>query len=273
MNKLLTAALTTTLLLSGQVMAHGDEDEHSNNYSFNSNECSINLNYGVVVEGSQIRFLSDDNTYVQINDQQQLFVQGKQVSLNDKQQQLVSEYAFGINKQVPEIVNLALDATEVAFQAVSHVVSSISGDNAESNDKVNAIFAEIKDKMHSRFNNDNGNYYLAEQNFTEFDEYMEDELEDEIEALVSESVGDILIAVGTAINSEDGSFEEKMAAFGERMERMGEEIEVAVEAKAEALEAQADKLCGNLKDLDVIEQELSDSVAELSSFDLISVTD
>ncbi len=269
MKKLLIAGLTSTLLLSSQVMAH--DDDH--NYAFSSDNCSVDLNYGVIVKGQNIRFLDKDNTYVQINDNKQLFVDGKQISLTAEQQNLVSEYASSINQQVPEIVNLALNAVDVAFSAISHVVTGVTGDDANSSDRLNEIMVKIKEKVHTRFNNDDGSYFLAQQNFDEFDSFMEDELEAEIEDLVSESIGDILIAVGSAINNEEGDFEQRMEAFGKRMERMGDDIELAVEGQAEQLEAQAEQLCANLKELDQLEMQLTDSVAELSRFDLINIGD
>lgn len=269
MNKLLLAGLTSSLLLSTQVMA----EDNDSNYSFSSNECSIDLNYSVAIENSHIRFINNDQTLVQINNQEQLFVKGKQINLTDRQQALVSEYAEQVNQQVPEAVNLAVDAVEIAFQAIGHVVTSISGEDSQSNERLDTIFSKIKNEVDKRFHEEDGNYYLAQQNFDEFDQFMEDEIEGEIEGLISESVGDLLIAVGTAMNNEEGDFEQKMEAFGERMETMGEEIEVAVEAKAEAIGVKAEELCHNLKDLDNLETELSNSVDELADFNLLTVSE
>ncbi|MDG1732731.1 MAG: DUF2884 family protein [Thalassotalea sp.] len=268
MKKLLLAGLTATLLLSSQVMA-----KNSDHHSFSSDNCAIDFNYSVIVEDQNIRFLQDQNTYVQINNQEQLFVEGKEVKLDAQQQKLLNEYAQGVHKQVPEIVDIALDAVEIAFSAVSHVVTGFSGEDAKPNKRIDDIFAKIKEKVHTRFNHEEGYYFLAEQDFTEVDEFIEDELEQEIEAVVTDSIGDLLIAVGSAMNSGDGSLEENMEAFGERMERMGDDIEAQVEDKAEELGAKAELVCNNLKSLDKIESELTDNVAELAKFNLISVTE
>ncbi|WP_185962618.1 YggN family protein [Thalassomonas sp. M1454] len=267
MKKLLLAGLTATLL-SSQVMAH-DNDHHS----FSSDNCAIDFNYSVIVEDKSIRFLQDKNTYVQINNQQQLFVKGKEVDLNDQQQKLLNEYAQGVHQQVPEIVDIALDAVEIAFSAVSHVVKGFSGEDAKANQRIESIFTKITEKVHTRFNNEDGYYFLAEQDFNEVDQFIEDELEQEIEAVVTNSIGDLLTAVGSAMNSEEGNFEENMEAFGERMERMGDDIEAEVEDKAQELGAKAELVCTNLKTLDKVESELTDSVAELENFNLISVTE
>lgn len=266
MNKILSTGCATLLLLTSQAFAHED-----NNFSFNNDECSIDFNYGVVVEAQNIRFLNDDSTYVQINNNQQLFVKGKEVELTASQQSLLREYAQGITTEVPQIIDLALNAVELAFSAINQAVTGLGLEDDESGQRVNAIFVKIKDAVNQRFSKDNGHYYLAEQNFNEFDQYMEDELSAEIEAIISDSVGNILIAVGNAMNDEDGSFDEKMEAFGKRMETMGDNIEQAVEARAEELGVQAEQLCGNLKNLDMLEEELSDNVDELAQFNLIKV--
>ncbi len=271
MNKLIIAGFASSLLLSTPSWAHNDENEH--NYSFGNQNCSVDFNYGVVVENNSIRFIENDNTVVQINDQSQLFVEGKEVKLTASQQAMVNEYASGINEQIPGIVNIAIDAVEIAFNAITHVVTGLGLEESDAGDRLDAVFANIKEKVNEKFNHDNGSYFLAEQNFDEFEQMMENELADEVEAIVSDSVGSILIAVGKAMNEEEGSFEEKMEAFGERMERMGENIELAVEDKAEKLGEQAEVICQNLKSLDKLEHELSDNVDALSDFDLINLSD
>ncbi|WP_371376512.1 DUF2884 family protein [Thalassotalea aquiviva] len=266
MKKIIFAGIASTILFTSSVFAHEDH-----NASFSNDHCAVDFNYGVVVEGQNIRFIDNDNTLVQINDLSQLFVHGKEVSLNQAQQALVSDYASGIKQQVPEIVELALDAVEIAFGAVTQVMVGLGVEDSSSADRIDQLFVSIKEKVHKRFNKDNGNYFLAEQNFNEFDEFMEEELEAEIESIVADSVGNILIAVGQAMNDEEGNFEQKMQAFGQRMERMGENIEAAVEPQAEALGAKAEALCDSLKELDYVEQELSNSIDELAKFNLITL--
>lgn len=269
MNKILSTSLAMLLLLTGQAFAHEDEND---NFSFNNDQCSIDFNYGVIVEGQNIRFINNDSTYVQINNNDQLFVKGKEVELTADQKSLLQEYAHGISTEVPKIIEIALNAVELAFDAMNQAVVGLGLESEDSGQKLNGLFAKIKDTVHQRFNKDDGNYFLAEQDFNEFDQYMEDELSAEIEELISNSVGSILIAVGNAINDEDGSFEEKMNAFGERMESMGENIEQIVEAKAEELGVEAEQLCDNLKDLNELEEALSDNVDELAKFNLIQIS-
>ncbi|OUS28693.1 hypothetical protein A9Q98_07490 [Thalassotalea sp. 42_200_T64] len=269
MKKLMISTVASALLLSGTAFAH---DDHDGNYSFSSDNCSVDVNYGIVVEKNNIRFVNDDETYVQINNHQQLFVEGKQVALTDRQQALVSEYSEQINQQVPEVVNLAIDAIDIAFHALTQVMNGLNGENSDNHERLEQVFGKIREKVETRFNETDGNYYLAQQDFDEFDQFIEDELEGEIEELVSSSVGNLLIAVGSAMNSEEGGFDQKMEAFGERMERMGEDIEVAVEAKAEKIGLQAEQLCSNLKDLDQLEDELTASIDELAKFNLLTVS-
>ncbi|QDP00401.1 DUF2884 family protein [Thalassotalea sp. PS06] len=269
MKKLMLASVIGSVCLLGTANAHEDKDH----LTFSSDHCSINMNYGVVVENDTIRFLDNDNTIVQINNQKDLFVKGKQIDLTDDQQALVSDYASGVNQQIPKVVNIALDAVEIAFSALSHVATGLTGEDSSSAESLNQSFAKIKEKVSTRFHAEDGSVYLAEQDFDDIDQFIEDELEGEIENLVVNSVGDILIAVGQAMNDEEGDFEQKMEAFGERMERMGEEIEVAVEDQAEELGAQAETLCADLHDLNELEDELTSNVDALADFNLIEVED
>ena len=271
MKTLIAAALTTLVVSTSVLPMAANAHDGDNNYSFSSEECSVDVNYGVAVEQDHIRFIDKDETVVQINNMDQLFIRGKQIDLDTRQQALLEEYAKGINEQVPATVNLALDAVEVAFTAVSHVMAGLSGEDKDSDENIDAIFDKIQDKLAKRFNRANGSYYLGEQSFDEIDQVIEEDLEEEIESIVSQSVGNFLINLGSALNDEEGDFDQRMEAFGERMENMGEEVELAVEGKAEKLEEQAIELCDNLKSLDQLEAELTTSITELADFDLIKI--
>ena len=102
------------------------------------------------------------------------------------------------------------------------------------------------------------------QNFT-------GEFEQEIEEIISESIGTILLAVGEAMISDDSSYgsEQRLATFDDRIETMGKDLELEISASTNALAQKAEAFCLKLSELDKVESEIHRSIKALKQFNLI----
>ncbi|MCJ8320062.1 MAG: YggN family protein [Colwellia sp.] len=235
-------------------------------------QCSVNFNYGIVIDPTHIRMLDHGKTYVQINNDKQLFISGREIQLTLEQQTLINDYALGIRTQVPEIVSIALEGVDIGLKAVNKVIGGLTGENSASHQKIQQHFEEIKMRIYMRFNHSDQNYYLARQDFDNFDELFSGEFEQELEEIISQSVGTILMAVGEAMITTDNSElsdEQRTLSLEQRMENMGKELELEVVSQTNALENKADKFCQSLMELNKIEDELQQNIAELSTFNLL----
>ena len=235
-------------------------------------QCSVNFNYGIVIDPSHIRMLDHGKTYVQINDDKQLFINGREIQLTLKQQTLINDYAIGIRTQVPKIVAIALEGVDIGLKAVNKVIGGLTGENSASHQKIQQRFDEIKMRIYKRFNHSDENYYLARQDFDNFDELFSGEFEQELEEIISQSVGTILMAVGEAMLTPDNSelsSEQRTLSFDQRMENMGKELELELVSQTNVLENKAEQFCQSLIELNQIEDELQKNIAELSTFNLL----
>ncbi len=121
-----------------------------------------------------------------------------------------------------------------------------------------------------RFNNTKKNFYIAPQDFDDFDEIFAGNFEQEIEEIVTQSIGSILMAVGDAMTSEEqNNSEQRVNTFDERISTLGEELELEVGSKVNNIESKAEEFCRQLKRLDKLESKLNSSIKELNDFDLI----
>ena len=242
--------------------------------SFNSQakQCSVNFNYGVIIDPSHIRIIEQSITLVQINGDNQLFVKGIEQELSTEQQHLISQFSLGIRNQVPEIVSIAIEGVDIGLKAVNKAIGSLTGENSATQQKIQTKFDELKWRIRTRFNQSANNYYIAPQDFDDFDDIFTGEFEQEIEEIISDSIGTILLAVGEAMISDDtetlGS-EQRISTFDERMEAMGKDLELEISASANALSKKAEQFCLQLSELDKIENEIQDSIKSLSQFNLI----
>lgn len=233
-------------------------------------QCNINFNYGVVIDPTHIRMLDHGKTFVQINGKEQLFVNGRLIALDENQKQLINEYSTGIRQQVPKIVFIAIEGVEIALKAVDKVIGGLTGENSASHRKIKEKFDEMQMRLRKRFNHSDESFYIAPQDFDEFDEIFAGEFEQEIEEIVSESIGTILMAVGEAMaNHDEENIEQRLDTFDQRMENMGEELELEIGSRANKLESKAEEFCNDLVILDEVEDKIQQQIPALLDYDLI----
>ncbi len=244
--------------------------------SFNSQakQCSINLNYGVIIDPSHVRIIDHGKTIIQINGTAQLFIEGRETLLNNEQQQLIAEFANSIRKQIPEIVSIAIEGVDIGLKAVNKVIGGLTGENSASQQKVQAKFDELKWRIRTRFNQSANNYYIAPQDFDDFDDIFTGEFEQEIEEIISDSIGTILLAVGEAmINDSDNenprNAEQRISTFDERIESLGKDLELEISASAKVLENKAEQFCLQMSELNKTESKMHQAINQLKKFNLI----
>jgi hypothetical protein len=236
----------------------------------NAQQCDINFNYGVIIDPDHLRIVNQGQTYLQINGQHQLFVYGREIALNKAQKNQLGEYTRGIRSQVPAIVSIAIESVELGLKAVNKVISGLTGENSATHQQFQEKFDEMKSRLHTRFNHSDESYYIAPQDFDDFDEIFAGEFKKEIETIVTNSVGNILVAVGEAItHKEKQSTEQRIETFDQRIESMGNDIKIDISNQANTLENKAAIICASLLKLDQIENKLQLEIPSLAEFNLI----
>ncbi len=268
MRKLATSIGFSALLLAGgTVTAVSAHQEHSStSYSGDNSQCEVALNYDISVE-PKVMAVSDAGTEVYRIEMGKLYVQGKQVSLDAKQQKLLVQYSDEVSKQVPEVIALVHDAVGIASTAASMALTPLLGDAA------GAKLDEMMDGLEQRVEQvayQNGDKFYLGSTQSSLEETFGDEFEQEVEQLVKNSIGSMMINLGSEMMSGDGdSFEKKMEAFGQKMENVGQDIELQMESQAQELEHRADKMCDDFQQLIALEQKLRAEVPELEDYPLI----
>ncbi|MBA6232009.1 MULTISPECIES: DUF2884 family protein [unclassified Colwellia] len=238
--------------------------------SASAQQCDINFNHGVVINPSHVRILKESQTYVQINNDQQLFIRGREINLNEEQRQLLTQYSQGIRKQIPEIVAIAIEGVDIDLKAVNKVIAGLTGENSASHQKIQERFDEMQYRLRERFNHSDTNYYIASQDFADFDEIFAGAFEQEIESIVTESIGTILMAVDEAMaTNEESSSEQRVETFDQRIKGMEKDLQLEIEPRAQEVQLKAAQFCKSLKKLDQLEAKLQQSITALGEFDLI----
>jgi hypothetical protein len=235
-----------------------------------ANQCNVELNGNMQLENNILSVKLDNDTRLTIDPDRILYVDNKALTLDNQQQRWVNNYYDGINQAAPQAAAIATDAVALASTALNEVFTELLGSD-------NSALADLSDKLrnldkqiHYNFYAENGDIRLYSESFENgefFGEQWETQFEDAIEDLVTDSIGHLMVAIGTQLifSGED------MAEFEQKMDRFGEQMEQKVEYQAEALEDQAEELCATLAKVDMAENQLQMNIKALSSLDVIQV--
>lgn len=259
MKNLLIASSFVLTSISTAVMA---QDEHSCNVNFDK-DLSIN---------SQLVSMKDAGTELwRINNSGQLWLYGKAVTTDHDTQALLREYQAGIRTQTLETVALVEDALVLASDAVSSVLTELTGDSLQQHPTLQTALDKIKTSTESIVVRSGDTIDIYGSRFDNLDNAFGPEFEQAIEEAVTSSMGSIMMLVGKAMASGEGNFEQRMEAFGERMQRFGEDLEARMDIKAQALEQRGDAMCANLQQLDTLETQIQQAIPQMQQHDLIDI--
>ena len=95
-----------------------------------ASECKMAFRHGILISPDQIRIQTADRTQYQINNDQQLFIQGELQSLSADDVLMLQKYSYGLRKFVPQVVGIAVDSMELGLQAIESMLVGV-GSKAE----------------------------------------------------------------------------------------------------------------------------------------------
>lgn len=235
-------------------------------------QCDVSLNYGVVVNDSQIRVLGHGGrTVYQINGESQLFVKGEWIDLESEQEQKLAELSAGVHKVVPKMILLANEGVELAVITIEKVYGGLVKDEVSQN-KLQKSLKRVKMSVKEKFIRANDNFYMGPGRLEQVDDLVDQELEEQIEQAISTSVGGVLSAIGGLVASEQ-STEDKIEAIAKQLESVGDDIELSIIPKTDMLKHKAKWFCKKFRELDKIEDELQVMIKQLKPFDVLSTGD
>jgi len=234
-------------------------------------KCKIDFNYGLVINKKQIRVVEESRTVLQINQRNQLFIGGNEVDLNKKQTRLLREYSDGLHYVVPKMIVLASEGVDLAIDTIDQVYLGIVGAEHDSYEKLHKAMTRASEEIRDKFRYASDHYFVAPGSLEQVDDFVDQQIEEQLGAAISTSLGGILTAI-SGLSSADGVTEERMQALSERLEAMSMQLEQEVENRAENLRDKAKWYCMKIEHLNTIEEQLRASVDRFKPFNIIVET-
>jgi hypothetical protein len=238
--------------------------------SINDEKCDVTLNYDVTVEPQKLQ-ISDNGTEKYRVELDQLYVDGRKVALNDQQRTLLTQYSDELSRQVPDVIYLVTDVVSMASQAVNMALTPIFGD--ATGIQIDKLMTGIQQRIDTMAYQQGDKFYLGSTE-SSIEHAFNEEFEREIEQMVTNSMGTLMMTLGGQIlSSEGGSFEEKMNAFSQKMDNVGKDIELQLESQSQVLEQRATKICDDFEGLLVLESRVRKAIPELAPYTLAKLGD
>ena len=230
--------------------------------------CNIEFDHDLVINSSSVMLQEQGATLWQIDKDGQLTLNGKTIMVNNDTRLLLRDYQAGIRSQTVETVALVEDALIMASEALTTVVSELTGKTLDEYPAMQQALTKISDAANQVVVQDGDNTYLYGSRLDSIDQAFGPEFEQAIEDAVSQSMGNIMMLVGKAMTSGEGSFEQRMEAFGQKMEKFGEDLEAKMDIKAAALEQRGDAICAQVTQLDMLETRIQQQIPAMQQYDL-----
>ncbi|MCW8092803.1 YggN family protein [Alteromonas sp. ASW11-130] len=232
--------------------------------------CDIDFAYGILVSEDQLRVMDETRTIMQINHQSQLFVGGRWIQLEKENTKLLHEYASGLHYVIPKMIILATEGVELAIETIDHVYLGLVGSDHESYEKIRRAMERVQQKVKDKFRQTGPYYTIGPGSLESVDEFVDSEIEAQLEEAISTSIGGILSAIG-GINTTDPELSsDKVEQISRQLEEMGEQIEKDVGPRASKLKNKAKWFCDTLTDLNKVEEKLRRQIPALKPIDVIT---
>lgn len=227
-------------------------------WSHTDSECHLRSDYDLTVEDSRLLFESERDGPTIAFANGAVTVDGQLLALGAADAERVQHFERVVRDLVPEVKAIAVEAVQLAGEAIKAVSASLSDDPgavariADRADELSAgVIAQIRSARSSR--------QLQ-------DEHFEAAMEDLVEEMVPELVGSITsVAIKAALSGDMDAVD----AIERRAKDLERTIEREVEQRAELIEARADALCERAQELDQIERSFEFHLPDGAPLDLI----
>jgi hypothetical protein len=241
-------ALSLALAFAGApAFAHSD---------INGHKCDVHSDWNVRTHRLAFVFSKDDHSPGEVGiGGGRLFLDGKEQTLSAADHARLARMESEMHAMVPQLRELAVQAVDIAFSALTEVARGLASDPQRSVADLEKARTRVRAQM-------DGKPLAALDG---------DAIGETITPILSEFIPQIVGgAVSNALSAAFGG-EKKSQEFEARMNRMEKELDAKVERRAKELEPLADSLCGHLQEMDRIDDQLEYRLPDGGRLELLRV--
>ncbi|MEZ8097051.1 YggN family protein [Photobacterium swingsii] len=221
--------------------------------------CPVDVQHEVRIAGDQVSVYEAGQPKLLIDENNNVFVNGKQLDLNDMQQRALDAYSESVKENLPKMADLAKDGVGVANDVLDEV--SADFDSKESFAKVQSLIDEYAAKANDKFYPE-GEFVMPKDLFDEMDTSWKAEFEQALKHVSMESASAMFAALSAEMKDGDLSFSELQTKFSDLKAR----LEARIRSRSSEMAVKANDLCDSMKGLAQEEQEVQKVIPELKDY-------
>lgn len=230
-----------------------------------SAECRVDINNEVRMDGQSLEIHQVTGDKAVVDEDNNLFVKGKQVELDAEQKAAIEAYRENMNAYIPQAKQLASDGLELANAIIDDVAASLDAPGTFDNVKtsVKAFFADVE----SRYYKD-GDFILPAESFESMTQSWTDDFAKAQEIFNKEFLASAFEALSKKMQEEDGW---NLTALSESMAELSAKVEQRITEHSKEVEQQAKELCGSLDEMADQEENLLKQIPELQDYRVFTI--
>lgn len=202
--------------------------------------CNIESDYDLTIDERSVIFTRESGQPKWVVMRQgRLFLDDRWVDLTSEDSRRIAEFERTARKSMPLAREIAHDAAEIAFTALSEVAVGFSTDPSHTRASLDKARKNIDTRLASA---------VSANRFSS----------DELGESIGQAVGEVvpLVVGDIAAGAVRAAFTGDTARL-KKMENLDKQIEARVEPRARLLEDRAEKLCGYMQELDRLDDALA----------------
>ncbi|WP_232323307.1 YggN family protein [Photobacterium sp. J15] len=226
--------------------------------------CPVDVQNEIHIDGEQVSVYQEGQPKMLIDENNQVYINGKKVDLDAMQQRAVAAYSHGVKEYLPKMADIANDGVGIAGDILNEVSSSF--DSKASFAKVEALIDEYGQKAHDKFYQ-NGEFVMPADMFQTVDTDWKQEFDQAMKHVSVESMSGLFAALSQEMKDGEINFTELQKKFSEMKAR----IEEKVRARSGEVSEKANELCDSIQGLAQEEKELHRTIPELKNYQMFEI--
>lgn len=236
---------------------------------FYKQQCNFKFDQDIRASYQELVVFDSSGDKVRITANGDLYLEGSAVDVNSETRGLLISYKNGVTDQAVFVADVMDEALEMTSFALTTTFGEMFGADHKIVRRVDALRDRLRDDFNTIAYRDDQVYVVQGSQLDAFGDRLSSTLEDELESIITESMGSMMMMIGRMMLSGSGSFEDRMNQFEERMENMAEVLEQSMEAKGKALEQKGEAMCYQLQKLSATEAQIAAQVPEFDAYRIL----
>lgn len=226
--------------------------------------CPVNVPNDIHIAGEQVTVYQGGEPKLLINDENQLFINGKQVALSESQSQALEAYSEHVKSYLPQMAQLADDGASIAQEVIDELSAHFGESDAFSG--AEQLVDEYSEKAKQKFYPD-GEFVMPADVFQSMDSDWKQEFEEALKHISMESISGVIASLSADMKSGELSFSD----FQTQLKELKQSLQDKIRQRSGEVAVQAGDVCESIEGLAEEEEQLQLIIPEMKDYQMFYI--